>query len=63
VQGVIRVATAAMKGEDFMTDFQFKALINLMIDVVRATRDPDKIIERLEAIRDGKVSDSTESKD
>ena len=49
------MTTATIEGE-VMTDFQFKALINLTIDVVRATRDPDKIIERLEAIRDGKVS-------
>ena len=57
------MTTATMKGEEVMTDFQFKALINLMIDVVRATRDPDKIIERLEAIRDGKISGGEKLKD
>ena len=57
------MTTATVKGEEVMTDFQFKALINLMIDVVRATRDPDKIIERLEAIRDGKVSSDEKPKD
>ena len=57
------MTTTTMEGEEVMTDFQFKALINLMIDVVRATRDPDKIIERLEAIRDGKVSSDEKSKD
>ena len=54
--------TATMEGENVMTDFQFKALINLVIDVVRATRDPDKIIERLEAIRDGIVPGDIKSK-
>ena len=57
------MTVATMKGEEVMTDFQFKALINLMIDVVRATRDPDKIIERLEAIRDGKISGDEKLKD
>ena len=55
------MTAATMKGEEVMTDFQFKALINLMIDVVRATRDPDKIIARLEAIRDGNVSGDEDS--
>jgi hypothetical protein len=55
------MTTATMRGEDVMTDFQFKALINLMIDVVRATRDPDKVIERLEAIRDGKPVSITDN--
>jgi hypothetical protein len=55
------MTTATIRGEDVMTDFQFKALINLMIDVVRATRDPDKVIERLEAIRDGKPVSITDN--
>ena len=55
--------TAILEGEEVMTDFQFNALINLMIDVVRATRDPDKVIERLEAIRDGKVAGGEKPKD
>ena len=39
---------------EVMTDYQMRTIINLIIDVVREKRDPEKIIARLKAIRDGK---------
>ena len=38
---------------DVMTDFQFKALMEMVKDIVRELKDPDKIIERIEQIQDG----------
>ena len=49
------MSTATVKEAEVMTDFQFKAILNLVIDVVREMKEPDKIVARIEAIRDGKT--------
>jgi hypothetical protein len=41
------------EGAEVMTDFQFKALMEMVKDIVRELRDPEKIIERIEQIQDG----------
>ena len=38
---------------DVMTDFQAKMMLNMIIDIVREKKDPEKVIERLIEIRDG----------
>jgi hypothetical protein len=48
----------AMGGEEVMTDFQAKMLIEMIKDIVRELRDPDKIIERLEQIKRGESAES-----
>jgi hypothetical protein len=50
--------TVMMKGEEVMTDFQAKMLIEMIKDIVRELRDPDKIIERLEQIKRGESAES-----
>jgi hypothetical protein len=37
-------------GEDIMTDFQFKAIIKMVLTIARRTRDADAIIKELEKI-------------
>jgi len=46
---------------DVMTDFQARMMLNMVIDIVREKRDPEKIIERIIAIRDG-TADTAEDK-
>ena len=41
------------EGAEIMTDFQFRALMEMFKDIVRKLRDPDKIIERIQHIQDG----------
>ena len=43
---------------DVMTDFQFKAILSMVIDIVREMKDADKIIERLQSIRDGRPEEN-----
>jgi hypothetical protein len=52
-----------MATADIMTDFQFKALINMVIDIVSSKEDKAAIIKTLEAIRDGKDVRQTLSED
>jgi hypothetical protein len=51
------MSTAMAKGEEVMTDFQFKALLEMFKDIVRELKDPDKIIERLDQIKRGESDD------
>ena len=44
--------------EGIMTDFQAKMLIEMIKDIVRELKDPEKIIERLEQIKRGESGDS-----
>jgi PHD/YefM family antitoxin component YafN of YafNO toxin-antitoxin module len=46
------------KREEVMTDFQAKMLIEMIKDIVRELRDPDKIIERLDQIKRGDSGDT-----
>jgi hypothetical protein len=43
------------EGVGVMTDYQMRVLLNLIIDLVKEKRDPEKVIARLVAIRDGKA--------
>jgi hypothetical protein len=52
------MTTETMKGEEIMTDFQAKMLIEMIKDIVRELRDPDKIIERLDQIKRGDSGES-----
>ena len=52
------MASVVMEGEEVMTDFQAKMLIEMIKDIVRELRDPDKIIERLDEIKRGESSES-----
>jgi hypothetical protein len=47
------MSTVTMEGEEVMTDFQANMLIEMIKDIVRELRDPDKIIERLDQIKRG----------
>ena len=38
------------KGEEIMTDFQFKAIIKMVLTIARKTKDVDTIIRELEKI-------------
>jgi hypothetical protein len=55
------MSSAVVKGEEVMTDFQAKMLIEMIKDIVRELRDPDKIIERLEQIKRGESAESTQN--
>jgi hypothetical protein len=48
---------AITEGAEIMTDFQAKMLIEMVKDIVRELRDPDKIIERLEQIKRGESAE------
>jgi hypothetical protein len=52
------MTTEMMKGEEVMTDFQAKMLIEMIKDIVRELKDPDKIIERLDQIKRGESGDA-----
>jgi hypothetical protein len=52
-KGGTRMSTVTMEGEEVMTDFQANMLIEMIKDIVRELRDPDKIIERLDQIQQG----------
>ena len=43
-----------------MTDFQFKAILSMVINIVSEMEDKDKIIRRLKSIRDGKPEEDSE---
>ena len=51
------MTTEILEGEEIMTDFQAKMLIEMIKDIVRELRDPDKIIERLDQIKRGESGD------
>jgi hypothetical protein len=56
------MTTATLKGEENMTDFQFRSILNFVIKILKSTKNVDDLIKTLEAIRDGKdeeVSGST----
>jgi hypothetical protein len=44
------MTTATVKGEDMMTDFQFKAIIKMILAIARKTRDASAIIRELEKL-------------
>jgi PHD/YefM family antitoxin component YafN of YafNO toxin-antitoxin module len=52
------MSTQTVKGEEIMTDFQAKMLIEMIKDIVRELKDPEKIIERLDQIKRGESGDS-----
>ena len=41
------------EGAEVMTDFQAKMLLEMVKDIVREFKDPDKIIKRIEQIQRG----------
>jgi hypothetical protein len=43
------MTTAAMKGEEAMTDFQFKAIIEVLIELVKS-KDTDDVLKFLEKL-------------
>ena len=51
------------EGAEVMTDFQFKALMEMFKDIVRELKDPDKIIERIDQIKRGESGDPSSKKD
>ena len=42
---------------EVMTDYQFKALMEMFKGIVRELKDPEKIIERIEQIQKGEFQD------
>jgi hypothetical protein len=52
--------SAVAEGAEVMTDFQFRAIIELVKSVVRELHDEEKIIERLEQIKRGESAESTQ---
>jgi hypothetical protein len=54
-KGETRMTTVTMAKEEVTTDFQTKMLIEMIKDIVRELRDPDKIIERLDQIERGEA--------
>jgi hypothetical protein len=48
--GGIRMTTAAMKGEETMTDYQFKTIIKMVLAIARKTKDASAIIKELEKL-------------
>jgi PHD/YefM family antitoxin component YafN of YafNO toxin-antitoxin module len=52
------MTTRTAKREEVMTDFQAKMLIEMIKDIVRELRDPEKIIERLDQIKRGESGES-----
>jgi hypothetical protein len=55
------MTTAAVEGAEIMTDFQFKAVLDLVIGVLEEKGDIQAAIEKLKRIRNGK--DEPEIKD
>ena len=53
---------AATERTDVMTDFQFKAILRMVIGIVRNAEDKDEIIRRLQSILDGKDEENPEPK-
>ena len=51
---------ASAEKTEVMTDFQFKAILRMVIDIVREFEDKDKIIKRLQSIIDGKDEEDLE---
>ena len=45
---------------DVMTDYQMRVILNMIIDIVREKKDPEKVIERIIAIRDGTADAKSE---
>ena len=52
----------ATEGVEVMTDYQFRALMEMFKGIVRELKDPDKIIERIERIQKGEFEDKGELK-
>jgi hypothetical protein len=52
-----RVEMQTAEGTDVMTDYQFKALMEMFKGIVRELKDPEKIIERIEQIQKGEFED------
>jgi hypothetical protein len=48
------MTTATMKGEETMTDYQFRSILNFVIKILKNAKDVNDVIKTLEAIRDGK---------
>ena len=46
---------------DIMTDYQMRVILNMIIDIIREKKDPEKIIERIIAIRDGTADTKSEN--
>ena len=46
---------------DVMTDYQMRVILNMIIDIVREKKDPEKVIERIIAIRDGTADTKSET--
>jgi hypothetical protein len=44
------MTTAAMKGEETMTDYQFKVIIKMVLAIARKTKDASAIIKELEKL-------------
>jgi mannitol/fructose-specific phosphotransferase system IIA component len=40
--------TATIKGEDIMTDYQFRSIIKMVLAIARKTNDTNAIIQELE---------------
>ena len=51
---------------EVMTDYQLRFIVNLILKVVRegldSKKDPEKIIQEIEAIRDGKLESGHQPK-
>jgi hypothetical protein len=55
------MTTAIVEGTEIMTDFQFKAVLDLVIGILEEKGDIQAAIEKLKQIRNGK--DEPETKD
>jgi hypothetical protein len=55
--------TMTARSEDIMTDFQFKAILEMVKSIVRELHDEEKIIERIEQIKRGESSENSGRQD
>ncbi|GHV45067.1 hypothetical protein FACS1894204_03290 [Synergistales bacterium] len=56
------MSTATVRSEDVMTDFQFKALMKMVLNIMRSNR-PEDAQKMIEDLAEGRTSDKDEADD
>jgi hypothetical protein len=54
------MATVAMKGEEFMTDFQFKALMAMVLEIVEKSEDLEEVKKAIRKLATGRFDEETD---
>jgi hypothetical protein len=54
------MTTATVKGEEFMTDFQFKALMMMVLEIAEKSKDLEEVKNALRRLAKGKFPDDSE---